>query len=625
MNNDFESTFSFVQNGIYVYDISEGVNKYINKHYTEMLGYTLENLNSMSPETFFDLFHPDDQTAFTNHISEIPKLKKGEVSTIEYRFKSKNKGWLWCLSQDTGYEYDEEGNMISYIGSLINITEQKQTETSLKEITKSYKELVENSPLGMHFYTLNDKNQLIFESANPAASKLLGTDNSQFIGKTIEEAFPLLLKTDVPEKYRNAAANGIHWTTEQIAYEDEKIIGAFKVTAFQTKPGSMVAVFDDITEQKKAECSVKKSEELYRLLADTSTDMIALHNEAGVFLYVSPACRTLLGYEPEDLLGHSAFEFFHPEDLTKIENNRKKIIEQPIHTTITFRFRKKNGEYTWLETNTHTVFEEQTGAVIELHASSRDVSERVEAEQLIQQQYHLLQELNASKDKFFSILSHDLRSPISSICSLLDVLNENIFNYKIEKIERYISALANSANNLISLVDDILMWANSQSGRIPFNPEVVHLTKVAQDTVNIIKASASAKNISINIIDANNIKLLADVNMLKTILRNLISNAIKFTNKGGQIDIKVEQDKANTTITVIDNGVGMTPDLKAKLFDITESISITGTDNEKGTGIGLVICKEFIDKHNGSIWVDSNLGKGSTFSFKLPINQKNKH
>jgi PAS domain S-box-containing protein len=586
-----------------------------------MLGYTLEELNSLSPEAFLHLFHPNDQAAILKHMAEVTHLKKGEVSTIEYRFKSKHKGWVWCLSQDTGYEYDDDENMVSFVGSFIDITEKKQTETDLKKITASYQKLVEKSPLGMHFYTLDDEKRLIFTDANTAASQLLGIDNSQFIGKSIGEAFPPLLQTEVPGRYRDAAEHGVPWTTEQVSYEDENITGAYKIIAFQTSPGSMVAVFDDITERKKAEQAIQKSEELYRLLADTSTDMIARHNEAGVFRYVSPACRTLLGYEPEELIGHSAFEYFHPEDLAKLEENRKKIIMQPINTTVTFRFRKKNGEYTWLETNTHTVFEKETRAVLELHASSRDVSERVKSRQVIQRQNQLLREINSSKDKFFSLLSHDLRSPLSSSSQLLTLLHENIHNYSVEEIGHHIDLVSGTTNNLISLVDDVLLWANALSGRIAFNPQEANFSQVVRETIDIIKTCASAKNISINLVDTHNTQLFADVNMLKAILRNLLSNAIKFSNRGGQINIQVDQDEANTRISVIDYGIGMTPKVKAKLFDIAESSSQLGTEDEKGTGMGLIICKEFIDKHKGTIKVESNLGEGTTFTIELPNKQ----
>lgn len=623
MKTDYDSLFSVVQTGIYIYNLVEGTNVYINQHYTKILGYTLEEVNNMSPQEFFNLFHPDDQKAITDHFAAVSKLKKGELSTIEYRFKSKENEWVWCLSQDAGYEYDEKGSIISFIGSFIDITDQKQTKTELQEITNSYKKLVENSPMGMFFYTLNEKDQLVFTNFNKAANQLLGIDNAQFVGKTIGEAFPPLLETEIPQRYHDAAAYGIPWSTEQVNYTDEKIAGAFEVVAFQTNPGSMVAVFDDITERKRTELAITESEELYRILADTSTDMIARHDEQGVFLYVSPACRLLLGYEPEELLGHSAFEFFHPDDLAELEKNRQQIIEQPVNTTVTFRIRKKNGDYTWFETNTHTVFDPITGDVVELHAASRDVSERIKAKQLIQQQNQMLKELNSSKDKFFSILSHDLRGPLTSVSLLLDWVANNFHAHSLDEIEKHIDVVTDSAKHLVSLVDDVLIWARSQSGKIPFNPQEINLSKVVPEAINTIKAAAAAKKISINIDSDEEIKLCADITMIKTILRNLISNAIKFTNKGGRIDVKAELNADFVTISVIDDGIGMSIDIKEKLFKISESISNLGTEKEKGTGIGLVICKEFVDKHDGSIWVDSEVGKGSKFTFRLPARFEN--
>jgi signal transduction histidine kinase len=166
------------------------------------------------------------------------------------------------------------------------------------------------------------------------------------------------------------------------------------------------------------------------------------------------------------------------------------------------------------------------------------------------------------------------------------------------------------------------MWARSQQGEIPFKPQILSFTDICHDAIEVLKPSANAKNIELNYIASDEITVFADIDMLKTVLRNLVSNAIKFTNSGGRININAEENSGNVIISVSDNGVGITPDILAKLFDISEVITTKGTAKETGTGLGLLLCKEFVEKHGGKIWVESELGKGSEFKFTLPISTK---
>ena len=163
------------------------------------------------------------------------------------------------------------------------------------------------------------------------------------------------------------------------------------------------------------------------------------------------------------------------------------------------------------------------------------------------------------------------------------------------------------------------MWARTQQGRIPFNPQILSFGDICKNAVDVLKPNADAKNITIDYYTADHIDVCADNDMLKTVLRNLISNAIKFTNNGGAININAEQANSNITMSVADNGVGIPPENLAKLFDISEVLSTKGTAKETGTGLGLLLCKDFIEKHGGKIWVESEVGKGSEFKFTLPL------
>jgi signal transduction histidine kinase len=154
---------------------------------------------------------------------------------------------------------------------------------------------------------------------------------------------------------------------------------------------------------------------------------------------------------------------------------------------------------------------------------------------------------------------------------------------------------------------------------MPFNPQLYNFNEVCRSTLDLLKQGAYSKGITISCGENNNVKVFADIDMLNTVLRNLVSNAIKFTNREGVIIVSAVQTETDTTISVKDNGVGIASDNLLKLFDITKVLSTSGTESESGTGLGLLICKEFVEKHGGKIWVESEAGKGSTFSFKLPV------
>jgi signal transduction histidine kinase len=163
------------------------------------------------------------------------------------------------------------------------------------------------------------------------------------------------------------------------------------------------------------------------------------------------------------------------------------------------------------------------------------------------------------------------------------------------------------------------LWARTQQGKIPFKPQILSFRNICMDILEILKPNADAKNITINYNSADEINIFADIDMLKTVLRNLVLNAIKFTNKNGAININATQTHSNATISVSDNGIGIAPDNLTKLFDIAQVLTTKGTAEETGTGLGLLLCKEFVEKHGGKIWVESEVGKGSDFKFTMPI------
>jgi signal transduction histidine kinase len=236
---------------------------------------------------------------------------------------------------------------------------------------------------------------------------------------------------------------------------------------------------------------------------------------------------------------------------------------------------------------------------------------------LEERQMHI-EYLNASKDKFFSIIAHDLKNPFSSIIGLSEIMKEEIKSSDTSTLEGYAGMINSSAVQTMRLLENLLEWANSQRGKIVFSPVLINLRELFNEEFSMLNEMAMEKRIELKNSFSDDLTISADKNMIKTILRNLISNAIKFTHKNGKVEVKAQIMNSQVEISVSDSGIGMTKETIAKLFRIDANLSTPGTENEKGTGLGLFLCKEFIEKHGGKIWAESESGNGSVFKLVLP-------
>ncbi len=226
--------------------------------------------------------------------------------------------------------------------------------------------------------------------------------------------------------------------------------------------------------------------------------------------------------------------------------------------------------------------------------------------------------LNNQKDRFISVLSHDLRGPVSNLLSISELLSDKIGDLEVEEIKEMIKMINVSAHKTFELLEDTLMWANANLDKLAFTPGMENITEIISEVILILEPMARSKNITLINCVIKDLKANVDVYMLKAILRNLISNAIKFTDNGGRVEISVEENLLKTTVKVTDNGVGIPEETLKKLFNISSLQSTKGTANEQGTGLGLLLCKEFVEKHGGQIWIDSKINNGTTVAFTLP-------
>ena len=263
----------------------------------------------------------------------------------------------------------------------------------------------------------------------------------------------------------------------------------------------------------------------------------------------------------------------------------------------------------------------RTGAVTEkqLLLRLREMEEiNTGLELLVEQRTNKLVEIISTNGKFLSIIAHDLRSPFSSIIGILELLKMSLKEFNKNEIEEYVDIVYKSANNTLVLLDNLLVWAVSQNKEKNFKPVKINLYELLREEIENLKTLADQKQITLSHLIKPEVNVTADLQMVKTILRNLISNAIKYTNVNGEIVINACELKKFVEVTVKDNGIGISDENKRKLFKIDAIHSTPGTQDEKGTGLGLLLCKEFVELHGGNIRIESEAGKGSKFAFTLP-------
>ncbi|MDA3910712.1 MAG: PocR ligand-binding domain-containing protein [Bacteroidales bacterium] len=366
---------------------------------------------------------------------------------------------------------------------------------------------------------------------------------------------------------------------------------------------------------EESEIELRESEERYKLITQNTLDVVFMLDKIGKLLFFNESVEKILGYKQEELVGKSFTGFVPKSELPKYLLQIKNVfLKKEIQNFIT-KIYHKNGNLVEVEINGKLVIHDGKSVAL---GTIRDMSLRRKDELIIKQKNEELSEINAEKDKFFSIIAHDLKGPLGNMVGLSEYLVQYIKEKNHEKTEKFANMMLKSSNKTVDLLSNLMDWAQSKSGRMDYNPEYFEIDPLVQEEKQFLEGIAEQKSIIINNPIKTNNRVFADKTMISGVLRNLISNAIKFTNTGGKITILAENKENVLTMSINDNGVGISEDNVNKLFQIGENQSTLGTENEKGTGLGLILCKEFIEKNNGKIWVKSKVGAGSSFYFSLP-------
>jgi PAS domain S-box-containing protein len=373
--------------------------------------------------------------------------------------------------------------------------------------------------------------------------------------------------------------------------------------------------------------SVHKSHDIERVLAHSKFQMLfeqspigmalVLH-ETGEFLEVNNSILKSTGYSKEEFLKLSYW------DLTPKEYEQQEI-EQLKTLNETGRFGPNFKEYIRKDGTRYplsisgALFIDTDGRKV-VWGIIEDISDRREHELIIKNQNEELLRLNASKDKFFSIIAHDLKNPFSAIIGSSDLLVSRSDKNDTEEIDRYAKIINQSSKKALDILLNLMDWSQIQTGSTKYVPESLDVHGLVEEAIQLLGCNAEEKSISIQNQIPQETRIFADKLMMSIVLRNLISNAIKYTHLEGIVSISSIQEENKIVVYVKDNGIGIAEDKIQKLFKIDGIYSTPGTKKEKGTGLGLILCKEFLEKNKGSIWIESAVGKGSTFYFSLPLN-----
>lgn len=597
-------------------------------------------------EGWANTIHPEDKeqiiTALKNHI-------KGEAPyNTEYRIKRGDGGWRWWSARGTALRNDQ-GDPYKMIGSITDITEQKDIQNKIK--FKS--DLL--SHVGQAVIATDLQGKVSYW--NNAAEKIYGWSPDEAMEQNVVDLTPAKQTEEQAKEIMKELSGGNSWSGEFLVKRKDGSIFPVYVTDAPIidsdgKLTGIIGISNDITERKRIEIESKVMYEITH--AVTTTDnldgllklihqslskviyaencFVAMHDQnTGLFSFpfykdkYDPALTTV----PLDksctsyvfrtgkslLLSQKLFDQLVEQDEVKlIGTNSPSWIGVPlkIHTSTKGVLVLQHYEKEDVYTERDIMFLEAVGREI------AHVIERKLAEEETRRHNEQLFKLNAEKDKFFSIIAHDLRSPFTGFLNLTELMADRTKNISLDEFAEYSKMLNQAAQNIFMLLNNLLEWAQIQKGSIKFTPKNSELSKMVSQSIDTIYQSAQQKRIAI-INEINNPqKVYADEKSISTVLRNLLSNAVKFTRIDGKVTVKSRRyDDGTIEVSVEDNGVGISEDYVKKLFRIEEKVGSLGTGGELSTGLGLLLCKELVEMHEQKIWVESEKDKGSTFSFTL--------
>lgn len=591
---------------------------YANPAFLKAFKYSEEEILS---RTVKDLLDP--QFLFESEFN-LKSFEKIGTKRIELRAKSKNGELIYL---DTTISPTYQNSVLSHY-NLIS-TEVSKARALQKEL-QTFRTMFESFRDGV---AIECEGKII--NSNYELARIFGYDSEkELLGRNLLD---FVAETDIPKiNGYLQLINGSRAIPERFDFlgrrkDKANFFAEVSISNFVSdEKNYLVLSVRDITERKRAQQAIKDSEEKYRNLTENIDDFLFTFERTGNLLrpvFYTASVEKITGYRQIDLLGESRliFKMIYPDDFSSLKKKLNNLLQSKIQLSGEFEFRiiNKHGNIVWVRTKINLIRDHE-GKIQKIYGLVSDISLRKRAEDELTKSTENLIKLNETKDRFISIISHDLRTPFSSILGFTDLLLSDGDLSENER-KQYIEFIRESSKSMLSLVNSLLDWTRLQTGRIRFEPERIEIYKIIESSLNALSGVAFQKNIDISSDIKSDVFVFVDKDLILQVFNNLLSNAIKFTPRNGRIKISVVSSPRNRYLefSIKDSGTGIKPENIKKLFHIDTKYTSEGTEGEKGTGLGLSLVKEIIEKHSGTIWVESEYGKGSDFKFTLPIASAN--
>lgn len=515
-----------------------------------------------------------------------------------------------------------QGNKTYWLAVVIDITERKKIEEALRKSQLLLMSSIESQKGAIIFSTDLHNRYMYFNKAHwdfmksaynqeiKIGMNMLDCISSDDDRKLVKENLDRALKgesTSLIYSFGDLKVDYHEVFVNPIVNENNDVIGSTSLSR-------------NINDRIEADQALKESETKFKEIINQINDVIIVFDEKGKILIWNNGAEKLCGLKADEILNKSIvdiqYEFMPPakRDKTSIENRINGIVT--LQTPEVFN---QIIDSEIITPDTDQVRNIQSCVFpIKLKGSNLFCTVIRDTTEIKQYEKELLR-ISEDKDKFYSVIANYLYNPFNLFHSFTKMMVEELDTLSIREIQKMVVTMSKSASNLYSLLDNMLQYTKINQGKITFKPERVNFSKISHDAVSLLKPVSDAKNIKINHFISDDIYVYANIFMLKTILRNLVTYAIKFTENEGHIDISAQLTPATATISVLNNGIGITLDYITKLFDISHIHSALDEAEEKGTTLGLFLCKEFVEKHGGNIWVEREHASGNKFKFTLPL------
>lgn len=647
----FDTLMNNLSDHVYFKDLNS---KFIRNNMAHAISFGLDDPGKIVGKSDFDFF--TEEAARQAYDDEQNIIKTGIPVIKEEKLTRKDGSEVWFSAIKMPLR-DNEANIIGTFGISRDITEKKSTEEALKKEQFLFNAIMNNLSDHIYFKDLNSK----FIRNNLAHTQSFGFDNpAQLEGKSDFDFFTEEAARGAFEDEQSIIRSGSPVIKEEKLTRKNKAdvwFSAIKMPLHDIT-GKIIGTFGisrDITKRKRAELenhilyeimqgvtSTSNLDELLKLIHHALGEVVyaencfvALYNQkSGLFTFpyfidkldptplptaMKKSCSAYVFRTVKPLLLTQAIfdQLVAQNEVELVGSNSPSWIGIPLQTPS-----KVIGVLVLQHYETENVYSENDVKFLMSIGSQIAIAiDRKMSEEEIRLKNELLQAINAEKDKFFSIIAHDLRGPLSSFVAATQIITEEVQTMGIEEIKEMTGYMKKSATNIYSLLENLLEWSRLKRGGTDFAPVNFNPEERINTCIDVLNESARRKGIDIKVEIPVGLVVKADKNMFDTLIRNLLSNAIKFTNASGQIYVSAKRSSENSVnFEIRDSGIGMVPELRDKLFQLNEKTSRPGTDGEPSTGLGLLLCKEFVEKHGGKIWVESSVGKGSTFHFIFPDN-----